>query len=102
MNVTCVLLSTHLHDPCLCGRGHDPSTEDNIVRLWLLGSRMTSSPLLAKSEATAQAIVSARYTCRGPCTRKVARKFPLYIPPPSLPCCFEPSIYHRVVVGSPV
>ena len=31
-----VFLSTHLHDPCLCRRGHDLSNEDNIVWLWLL------------------------------------------------------------------
>ena len=32
-----VFLSTHLHDPCLCRRGHDLSNKDNIVWLWLLG-----------------------------------------------------------------
>ena len=32
-----MFLSTHLHNPCLCRRGHDLSDEDNIVGLWLLG-----------------------------------------------------------------
>ena len=32
-----VFLSTHLHDPCLCRRGHALLNEDNIVWLWLLG-----------------------------------------------------------------
>ena len=32
-----VFLSTHLHNPCLCRRGHDLSNEDNIVWLWLFG-----------------------------------------------------------------
>ena len=34
-------------------------------------------PPRASSEAEAHTIVSARYTCCGPCTRKAARKFPL-------------------------
>ena len=37
---------------------------------WLLSM---SSPGLAGLEATTQAIVSAPYTCWGPCTRKAAR-----------------------------
>ena len=32
-----MFLSTHLHNPCPCRRGHDLSDEDNIVGLWLLG-----------------------------------------------------------------
>ena len=29
--------STHLHNPCLCKRGHGLSDNDNITGLWLLG-----------------------------------------------------------------
>ena len=32
-----MFLSTHLHNPCLCRRGHDLSDDDNIMGLWLLG-----------------------------------------------------------------
>ena len=32
-----MFLSMHLHNPCLCRRGHDLSDKDNIVGLWLLG-----------------------------------------------------------------
>ena len=32
-----MFLSTHLHNPCLCSRGHDLSDDDNIMGLWLLG-----------------------------------------------------------------
>ena len=32
-----MFLSTHLHKPCLCRRGHDLSDDDNIMGLWLLG-----------------------------------------------------------------
>ena len=32
-----MFLSTHLHNPCLCRRGHDLSDNDNIMGLWLLG-----------------------------------------------------------------
>ena len=37
MYVWCLLLSTHLHDPCLGRRGHDLSCDNNIMGLWLLG-----------------------------------------------------------------
>ena len=30
-----VFLSTHLHDPCLGGRGHDLSKKDNVMGLRL-------------------------------------------------------------------
>ena len=42
-----------------------------LTTLWL--SSMMSSPGLANSEASAQAIVLARYTCWGPRTRNAAR-----------------------------
>ena len=32
-----MFLSTHLHNPCLCRRGHDLSVDDNIMGLWVLG-----------------------------------------------------------------
>ena len=32
-----MFLSTHLHNPCLCRRGHDLSDNDDIMGLWLLG-----------------------------------------------------------------
>ena len=32
-----MFLSAHLHNPCLCRRGHDLSDDDNIMGLWSLG-----------------------------------------------------------------